>query len=103
MGWLDNLSDETRMELERHSKVAAIASLAPGFVSYAAKLDAEDAAFDIEARARGYVPEKTCQIVNKYEGHASTHLRMLGRCSSCGEVIETTHKFCFECGCKVVG
>ena len=47
-------------------------------------------------------PERTCQIVNKYEGTASTHLRMLGHCSKCGEVIEVTHKFCFECGAKVV-
>lgn len=47
-------------------------------------------------------PERTCQIVNKYEGTASTHLRILGHCSKCGEVIEVTHKFCFECGAKVV-
>ena len=47
-------------------------------------------------------PEQTCQLVNKYEGIASAHLRMLGNCSKCGEVIEVTHKFCFECGTRVV-
>lgn len=45
--------------------------------------------------------ERTCQIVDKYEGYASSHLRLLGRCSICDEVIETTHEFCPNCGARV--
>ena len=46
--------------------------------------------------------ERTCKIINKYEGYPPTYIRLLGRCSLCGEVIETAHNYCFNCGAKVV-
>ena len=47
-------------------------------------------------------PERTCRIVGAHTAHASTHLRKVGRCSDCGELIETDHRYCFNCGSKVV-
>lgn len=38
------------------------AATTPNLFSDAARREAEDAAFDAEARARGYVPERTCRI-----------------------------------------
>ena len=58
--------------------------------------------FDLLADLIEPEPERTCSIVDKYEGYASSHLRLLGRCSVCGNVIETEHNFCFRCGAKVV-
>lgn len=46
-------------------------------------------------------PERTCQITGVYTSHASTHLREVGRCDACGELIETGHRYCFNCGAKV--
>lgn len=46
--------------------------------------------------------ERTCTIENQYDGFPIHRIVRLGRCSKCGEIINTEHKFCFECGAKVV-
>lgn len=61
-----------------------------------------DSAFTVLADLIEPEPERTCRIVGAHTAHASTHLRKVGRCSDCGELIETDHRHCFNCGAKVV-
>lgn len=62
----------------------------------------EECALENAIQAWNTRAERTCNIENQYDGFPIHRIVRLGRCSKCGEIINTEHKFCFECGAKVV-
>lgn len=62
--------------------------------------EAEDALFEIEARARGYVPERTCRIEKWPLGiHADDEF--VDICSNCRTDIDESYYYCPNCGARV--
>ena len=78
------------------------------FLNEAERREAEDVSFDMEARARGYVPERTCRVEYAKHGPLFDVLRF----SCCGYewaenrtdpgATEPDPNYCPNCGAKVV-
>lgn len=80
---------------------AIVGGLTRGAIDAAARHEAEAARFDIEARARGYVPERTCRMVRE------TGIKYKFRCTACEDTTYEDEPFyckryCPNCGAKVV-
>ena len=53
-------------------------------------------------RLNGYVPERTCKIVKWYESVFPSEIENARVGLSCGHLARQHHKFCPECGAKVI-
>lgn len=50
----------------------------------------------------GYVPERTCRIIARYEARTREGIGRESVELSCGHMVERHSKFCSQCGSKVV-